>query len=56
MLADSLALHGTLTVSPMFILFAGGGAARCSALTQTQQRDMQMHMHIDIEKHTEHRQ
>lgn len=33
-LADSPALHGSLTVSPVFILFVGGGEACCSAFTQ----------------------
>lgn len=28
-LADSPALHGSLTVSPVFILFVGGGEACC---------------------------
>ncbi len=35
LLADSPALHSSLTVSPMFILFVGAGEARCSALTHT---------------------
>lgn len=34
-LADSPALHGSLTVSPMFILFVGGGVACCSVVTHT---------------------
>lgn len=46
-LADSPALHGSLTVSPMFILFVGGGVACCSVVTHTQlQNNMQVHMHI----------
>ncbi len=34
-LADSPALHSSLTVSPMFILFVGAGEAHCSTCTLT---------------------
>lgn len=42
-LADSPALHGSLTVSPVFILFVGGGEACCSAFTLNKRT----HTHTD---------
>lgn len=50
-LSDSPALHSSLTVSPVFILFVGGGEARCSAFTHTRHAHTQWQDNIQTQTH-----